>query len=117
LEGLPDAIRQAPRKAFLFALSDEDRASIVAAMKEVRTSGLVAARHLRREIYEVRADGKDVTYRILFAAEGKRGQVLLALHGFEKKTRKTPPTLIELAESRLRDWRERGRGRSRRGGR
>ncbi len=89
------------------ALAGADAAVIVAAMKEIALDGLVAARHLRDDIYELRADGAHVTYRILFAVEGKRGQVLLALEGFSKKTRKTPTGTIELAARRLRDWRSR----------
>lgn len=41
-----------PVKGFLDALSDSDVAAVVAAMKEVQVEGLVAARHLRGEIYE-----------------------------------------------------------------
>ena len=69
---------------------------------------MAVARHLRGDIYEVRAEGGQQTFRVLFSAEGKSGQVLLALEGFSKKTRKTPPALIELAERRLADWRRRG---------
>ena len=68
-------------------------------------------RHLRGEIYEVRAEGQTITIRILFASEGTKGRILLALEGFAKKTQKTPEGLIRLAERRLSDW----RGRSRRG--
>jgi phage-related protein len=53
--------------------------------------GLRAARHLRADIYEVDAGGKDVTYRVIFAADGRYNQVLLALHLLNKKTRRTPP--------------------------
>ena len=81
-------------------------------MRDVRDTGLAAARHLRGEIYEVRAEGDRQTYRILFAPEGRRSQVLLALEGFSKKTQKTPPEKIRLAERRLADWRRRGQGRS-----
>jgi phage-related protein len=80
-------------------------------MKEVATNGLTAARHLRGEIYEVRADAERSSYRILFAVEGKRGQVLLALEAMAKKTRKTPQPVIALAERRLTDWRSRARPR------
>lgn len=97
-----------PVKEFLDRLSDEDAAEVIAAMAEVREEGLQAARHLRREIYEVRADGRTATFRILFAPEGKKGRVLLALEGFSKKTRRTPRRLIELAERRLMNWRARG---------
>ncbi len=77
-------------------------------MAEVREHGLIAARHLEGDIWEVRVDGDRVIYRILFAQEGGRGQVLLALEGFNKKTQKTPRATIELAKRRLVDWRRRG---------
>jgi phage-related protein len=85
-----------------------DRAAIAAAMLEVRAEGLRAARHLRGDLYEVDADGRDVTYRVVFATDGRHGQVLLALHLLNKKTRKTPPRVIDLAETRLNAWRGRG---------
>lgn len=98
-----------PVAAFIEKLSDQDAAAVAAAMKEVAIDGLKFARHLRGEIYEVRADADRSTYRILFATEGRRGQVLLALEGLSKKTDKTPPRAIALAERRLRDWRSRAR--------
>ncbi len=85
-----------PIKEFIDGLSDTDAAAVVAAMRDVRDGGLAAVRHLRGEIYEVRADGDRQTYRILFASEGRRSQVLLALEGFSKKTQKTPPEKIQL---------------------
>ncbi|MGH2870445.1 MAG: type II toxin-antitoxin system RelE/ParE family toxin, partial [Solirubrobacteraceae bacterium] len=88
---------------------DDDNAAVVAAMKEVAVDGLVAARHLRDAIYEVRADGERVTYRLLFATEGRMSHILLALEAFGKKTQTTPPREIALAERRLKDWRSRGR--------
>ncbi len=78
-------------------------------MKDVRDHGLVVARHLRGEIYEVRASGVEEEFRILFATEGKQSQVLLSLEAFSKKSRKTPPPKIALAERRLADWRRRAR--------
>lgn len=90
-------------------MSDSDAAAIVAGMKDVQINGLSVAKHLRRDLYEVVADGERQTFRVLFAAEGKHGQVLLALEAFSKKTRRTPPQLLTLAERRLADWRGRGR--------
>ena len=43
-------------KAFLDELADAEVAAIVAGMKEVAERGLVAAKHLRGDIYEVRAE-------------------------------------------------------------
>jgi phage-related protein len=73
-----------------------------------------SARRLRGDIHEVRADGDRQTYRILFAPEGRRSRVLLALEGFSKKAQKTPPEKIRLAERRLADWRRRGESQSQR---
>ena len=94
---------------FIDGLSEPDAVAVAAAMKDVAIEGLPAARHLRGDIYEVIANANRSSYRILFAAEGKRGQVLLALEAISKKTQKTPPTVIATAERRLRDWRGRAR--------
>jgi len=77
-------------------------------MREVRRDGLKATRHLRGDIYETRAEGADESYRLIFAKEGRMSQILLSLHVISKKTGKTPPSDIRLAERRLTDWRQRG---------
>ncbi|HKG04186.1 MAG TPA: type II toxin-antitoxin system RelE/ParE family toxin [Conexibacter sp.] len=97
-----------PVVEFIHRLSDRDAAAVHAGMADVRERGLRAARHLDGEIWEVRADGDRVIYRVLFAQEGSRGQILLALEAFNKKTRQTPPATIALARRRLDDWRRRG---------
>ncbi len=97
---------------FIRKVPDGDKAAILAAMKEVRREGVRAARHLQGELFEVRADGERVIYRILFAREGEHSQVLLSLVAFKKKTQKTqktPIAQIELAARRMRDWRSRSR--------
>lgn len=98
-----------PLESFFEGLSDEEAAVVLAEMKAIASEGLVAARHLRGEIYEVRAEATKRSFRVLFATEGKRSQVLLSLSAFEKRTQKTPPREIDTAERRLRDWRARSR--------
>jgi phage-related protein len=100
-----------PVKAFIDDLTDEEAASVVAGMKEVTERGLAGAKHLRGDIYEVRADASTRSFRVLFSTEGRYSQVLLSLSVFEKRTQKTPPRELDLAEGRLRDWRTRGAGR------
>jgi phage-related protein len=78
-------------------------------MKEVRREGVKAARHLRGDLYEVRADSERVIYRVLFALEGERSQILLSLAAFNKKTQRTHLTQMRVAERRLQDWRSRSR--------
>lgn len=96
-----------PVREYLQSLDDKDVASVATAMQEVRRHGLWHARHLQGKIYEVRADGSGVTYRLLFASQGDHGQVLLTLAIFNK-TQKTPPQMIRLAQWRLQDWKRRG---------
>lgn len=102
-----------PVKKFLMLLPEEHRAAIADAMKEVRDKGLRegGARHLRGRIWEVRVDLGELAYRVLFASVGESSRILLSLEGFAKKTRKTPPAAIDLAEERLKDWEIRGKAR------
>src|ERR1017187_6864600 len=95
-----------PVADFLDSLARADRAAIAAQLREVVLEGVIAARHLRGEIHEVRAEGDRQSFRVLFAQEG-RGRVLLALEALSKKTQRTPPEAIRLAERRLADWRAR----------
>jgi phage-related protein len=97
-----------PVKDFFDELSDEEVAEIVAGMKDIVARGLAAARHLRGDIYEVRADAATRSFRLLFATEGRDSHVLLSLSVFEKRTQKTPHGELTVAEDRLRDWRARG---------
>jgi phage-related protein len=102
---------QRPVKDFLMGLDDGQRAAIADAMKEIRQKGQRegGARKLRGRIWEVRVDQGEVIHRITFASVSGRGRILLALDGFEKKTRKTPPAKIDLAVKRLKDWEDRGK--------
>jgi phage-related protein len=91
---------RSPVEKFIDDLADDDAAAVLAGMQDVRDRGLHAARHLDGEIWEVRVDGDRVIYRILFAQEGSRGQIFLALEGLNKKKQKTPPATIALAKRR-----------------
>lgn len=96
-----------PVKDFFDGLTDDEAAAVVAAMEEVAARGIAASRHLRGDIYEVRADADRHSFRVLFAQETKF--ILLSLSVFEKRTQKTPARELDAAKRRLRDWRARGR--------
>lgn len=102
----------------LDALEAQQAAALVGEMRVIARTGLHegGARHLRGAVWEVRAESDRVAVRALFAKQGRYGQVLLVLHVFNKKTRRTPPRNIDLAEARLRDWMDRGRAGRRSGG-
>jgi phage-related protein len=98
-----------PIREFFEVLTRDEAIEVAAAMNDVARNGLEAARHLRGEIYEVRAEATTRSFRLLFALETKF--ILLGLSAFQKKTQKTPKQEIELAEERLKSWRERGKRR------
>lgn len=90
-------------------ISDEDAAKIVGAMHEVRREGRAHVNHLQGDIWQIEIDGHRVTYRILFAEQGRSGQILLALDAINKKWQKAKRDDIALAEERLADWKARGK--------
>ncbi len=102
-----------PVRDFLYSakLSDGDAAAIAVAMREVRALGREHpdVYHLRGDIWQIEIDGERVIFRLLFAEEGRFGQVLLALEIINKKWQKAREQNIRLAEKRLSDWRQRGR--------
>lgn len=102
-----------PVRDFLYdpKLSDVDAAAIAAAMKEVRVLGRAHhdVNHLKGDMWQIEIDGQRVIYRLLFAEEGRSGQVLLALEIVNKKWQKAREQHIRLAEERLSDWRARSR--------
>ena len=97
-----------PVREWLLALSDEDRKAIG---DDIRTAefgwpiGMPLCRQLkgRKSLWEVRSHLKDgrITRVFFCAHEG----AMVLLHGFVKKTQKTPEHEIELAEKRMRGLR------------
>ena len=57
--------------------------------------------HLRGAVWEVRPSLDTRIARTLFAVEGGR---MILLHGFIKKTQRTPNDDISLAEKRFKEW-------------
>lgn len=99
-----------PVRDFFAGLSDTDVAAIVASMKEVAIEGLSAARHLRGEIYEVRAEGdRAALSRAVRSGGSSRPGSLGTRSSLKKQMQKTPDSSIRLAERRLRDWGSRAR--------
>lgn len=99
------AAGKAPVREFLDGLSDVDHAAIVAAMTEVKHEGLVVARRVVGDLWEIRAVGVKAHYRLIFSHEGRRG--LLALDIYDKDTQRMPLNIRKRSEQRLQDWRSR----------
>jgi phage-related protein len=94
-----------PVRAWLKALDEADRKIIGEDIKDVEFSwpiGMPLVRPLRGGLWEVRSEitlGRIA--RVMFCIHD--GHMVL-LHGFIKKTQKTPPAELDLARKRKRDF-------------
>lgn len=98
-----------PAKDWLVELSREDRKLMGTAIKEAEFGwplGLPVVRKMGANLWEVRQNltGKKIG-RMLFTVDNETdpsGMVLL--HGFVKKSQKTPKTDLDTAKKRLKDY-------------
>lgn len=58
-------------------------------------------KHLQGKLYEIRAKGKDGIARVFYFAI--TGQRIVLLHGFIKKTQKTPKRELAIAVARMKE--------------
>jgi len=96
-----DASGSEPVRDWLKALPPEEKKSIGADIKAVQFGwplGLPLVDHLDGDIWEVRTRLENRIARVLFAVDGA---VMILLHGFIKKDRKTPKQDLDLAINRL----------------
>ena len=90
-----------PVREWLRKLTVEDRKTIGIDIKTVQHGwplGMPLVRKMEPGLWEVRCDIADGIARVLFSAKG--GQMVL-LHGFVKKTQKTPDNELKAARNRL----------------
>lgn len=94
-----------PCREFLQGLSKEDRKEVGSDIFSVQNGfplGLPLCRKLTDGLWEVRSKITDGICRVIFAVEENE---MILLHGFIKKTQKTPPKEIRIAEQRLKEYR------------
>jgi phage-related protein len=60
--------------------------------------GMPLVRKLEEDLWEVRSHVKDRIARVLFTVDGP---TMVLLHGFIKKSRRTPKEDLEVAKNRL----------------
>ena len=95
--------RSEPVREWLRELTVEDRKAIGIDIKTVQYGwplGMPLVRKMEPGLWEVRCDIADGIARVLFTAKG--GQMVL-LHGFVKKTQKTPDNDLKTARNRLKN--------------
>jgi phage-related protein len=93
-----------PVREWLRSLSKPERFHIGVDIWKIQSEwpiGLPHVRSLGDRLNEVRSNLPDGIARVIFIIDG--GDVVL-LHGFIKKTQKTPPEILALAKKRKRDY-------------
>ncbi len=103
---------ESPVDKFLKSLSPKQFEKVVWVLSIVREMPLVSKQYFKKligtaDIWEVRIDFGNDTFRILGFFE--KGNLVILTNGFAKKTEKTPPNEIRLAEQRKKDYESRKR--------
>lgn len=95
-----------PVREWLKGLTKDERRAIgedIAYVQYKWPIGKPRVDHLRGAIWEVRTCLGNRIARTLIAVGGNR---LVLLHGFIKKTQRTPNDAIDLAENRFKEWQD-----------
>jgi len=95
-----------PVREFLDDLNPRQTANVIEAIDLLKTFGLQLrepyVKFVGDKLYELRIKDQDGIYRIFyFAAAGKK---FVMLHGFVKKTQKTPNKELSLAKKRMKEY-------------
>lgn len=94
-----------PVKEWLDELANEPKAEIFRVFQMLSKYGidlgLPFVRPLESKIYEIRAKDKSGIYRVLYFAH--RDKTFILLHGFIKKSQKTPRKEIDIALKRMKE--------------
>lgn len=101
-----------PVREFLQSLDEDVQQSIGWAIEQLRVRNVQAheplVRHLEAKLWELRRENKTNIYRVIyFFFQGRR---IVLVHGFQKKTQKTPRQELEIARARYRAFIEREGG-------
>ena len=92
-----------PVREWLKSLSQGEKKLIGEAVKTVQFSypvGMPLVRKISPDLWEVRINLSDKIARVLFTI---KNQKMILLHGFIKKSQKTPNKELEIAEIRLKN--------------
>jgi len=99
---------KSPVKDFIDSLSAESKAKFIFIADLLTEYGLeVREPYVKpitgsRKLFEMRIKDRQNIHRIFYFAF--TGRKLIFLHGFTKKTDKTPPREIDIAETRMRNY-------------
>ena len=92
-----------PVQEFLRSLDTKTQVRFAWSIEQLRVRNVMAreplVRHLEDKLWELREESSTNIYRLIYFFFS--GQHIVFLHGFQKKTQKTPRREIEIALKRL----------------
>ncbi len=98
-----EADGSSPITTFLESLDKKTQARFAWSIEQLRVRNVQAreplVRHIEGDIWELREESSTNIYRIMYVFF--TGRKIVLLHGFQKKTQKTPRREISIAEERL----------------
>lgn len=98
-----------PLVEFIEQQSERNQARILHELEDLSEFGLMPrgnkVKHLEGKLWELRFHGKEVHFRLIYFAHTDRKFVVV--HGFSKKTAKTPKRELNVARRRLQDYLDR----------
>lgn len=102
-----------PVADFLRSLNSKQRKKVAWALKLVRETPIVSRQYFKKllgtdDIWEIRVEFGNDAFRFLGFME--HGSLVILTNGFAKKTDKTPPNEIRIAEQRKKDYESRKNG-------
>jgi phage-related protein len=94
---------ESPVEAFLNSLDQRTQLRFIWSMEQLRVRNVTAreplVKHLDGKLWELREESQTNIFRVVYCfVSGRR---IVFLHGFQKKTQKTPRGEIEIARRRL----------------
>ena len=107
-----DARGVEPVRQFLLGLDVRTQERLGWSLEQLRLQNVRArgplVRHLQGKLWELREESRTKIYRLLYVFLS--GRWIVILHGFQKKTQRTPPGEIDVAMRRLSDFMVREEG-------
>jgi len=101
---------KSPVREFLKGLDQKTKARFTWSIRQLRVLNTRAqaplVKHLEGKLWELREESQTNIYRLLYFFH--TGRQIVFLHGFQKKSDKTPRREIDIAQARMKKFIERG---------
>ncbi len=104
-----DVHEKSPIREFIAGLDNKTQARLEWSLQRLQVLNVQAreplVKHIEGKIWELRRESDTNIYRVFYFFF--TGRQIVLLHGFQKKTEKTPRREVEIAEQRMIDYIER----------